>query len=76
MPFKKYSDYILEYQTQPELVKKEAEEEAEDDSTCPRCGATAGQCECQSKDYASTVNLNRMNKGKVKKPENKFKSDE
>ena len=52
-------DEKLEAEVQKE-IKKDADK-------CPRCGKVWVDCKCQEKDYQSTVNVYRQEKGKVTK---------
>lgn len=76
MKLKKFNDFINEKQTDPDLVLKMQEYMRNQGDKCPRCGKNFSECICMERDYASTVNLYRLGKGKIKKANKSFKKDE
>ena len=69
--FKSYKQFLAEGEDNWEIAKKdnpELEDQVENDteeksSECPRCGGFLGSCDCQEKDYQSTINIYRMKPG-------------
>jgi hypothetical protein len=64
MFIKKYSDFILEKQSDENLMKQINAESKRDIGTCPRCGESFHDCICPDRDYYSTVNAHRTPAGK------------
>lgn len=75
MKFKRFSQFINEEQTDPELVKKMDQYTKDNGETCPRCGKMPSDCICVERDYGSTVNLHRLGKGKLTKKDSQFKKE-
>lgn len=73
MKLKSFIEFVNEKQTDPDLVKKSMDDVEKEGEACPRCGKLPGVCICKDRDYASTVNLNRLGKGEKVKNESDFK---